>query len=461
VQRPQKTSTDGWPQRNRMEAEGYAGACSPVLTEMEQQGGISLIDKVVDINNLFNACKKVKANKGAPGVDGMTVEELFGHVSKYRDHLIRKLKDGSYEPLPVKRVEIPKPDGSKRKLGIPCVRDRMVQQAIYQVIGNLIDPYFSEMSFGFRPNRNQHQAIRQSIAYYEQGYKIVVDCDLKSYFDTIHHQKLMEYLKEFISDKIILKLMWKFLKSGILEGGLISPTDEGAPQGGVLSPLLSNVYLNQLDRELEKRGHKFVRFADDFCIYIKSRRAGERVLESISKFLEEDLKLTVNQKKSQVGSPLKLKFLGFCLHPTAKGVGCRPHQSAKRRFKAKLKGITKRNRPGNFEQITKELNQVTVGWINYYGIGLMKGFIHSIAQWLHHRLRQLIWKRWKKIRTKYHQLCRLGTLHEEALKVANSRKGYWRVSKSETLHKAIKTVTLIKWGLKDLNHLYERRYLSY
>lgn len=461
VHRPQKTSADGWPQRDRLETKGYAGACSPVFTKMEEQGGVSLIDKVVDINNLFNACKKVKANKGAPGIDGMTVEELFGHVAKYRDHLIRKLKDGSYEPLPVKRVEIPKSDGSKWKLGIPCVRDRMVQQAIYQVIGKFIDPHFSEMSFGFRPKRNQHQAIKHSIAYYEQGNKVVVDCDLKSYFDTIHHQKLMEYLKEFISDKVVLKLIWKFLKSGIMEGGLISPTEEGAPQGGVLSPLLSNVYLNQLDRELERRGHKFVRFADDFCIYVKSKRAGERVLKSITKFLEEGLKLTVNQEKSQVGSPVKLKFLGFCLHPTAKGVGCRPHNSAKIRLKTKLKGITKRNRPGDFEEIAKELNKVTVGWINYYGIGLMKGFIHSMAKWLNHRLRQLIWKRWKKVGTKYRQLRRLGIWHEEAWKVANSRKGYWRVSKSETLHKAIKIETLTKWGLKDLNHLYERRYSSY
>lgn len=461
VQRPQKTSSDGWPQRDRLETEKYAGACSPVFTEMERQDGIDLIDKVVDINNLFNACKKVKANKGAPGVDEMTVDELFGHVAKYRTQLIRKLKDGSYEPLPVKRVEIPKLDGSMRKLGIPCVRDRMVQQAIYQVIGKIIDPHFSEGSYGFRPRRNQHQAIKQAITYYEQGYRVVVDCDLKSYFDTINHQKLMEYLKEFINDKIVLKLIWKFLKSGILEDGLISPTEEGAPQGGVLSPILSNVYLNQLDRELEKRGHKFVRFADDFCIYVKSKRAGERVLESITKFLEHDLKLTVNQEKSKVGSPVKLKFLGFCLHSTSKGVGCRPHHSAKSRFKTKIKKITKRNRPGRFEEIAKEINQVTVGWINYYGIGLMKSFIKSMTQWLNHRLRQLIWKRWKKIWTKYRQLRRLGIWHDEAWKVANSRKGYWRISKSETLHKAIKAETLTKWGLKDLNHLYERRYLSY
>lgn len=461
MHRPQKTSKDGYSQMDRLETEEYAKACSPVYTEVGRQDGIALIDKIIDDDNLLRACKKVKANKGAPGIDGMTVDELFGHVKKYHKHLKRKLKDGTYNPLPVKRVEIPKPDGSKRKLGIPCVRDRMVQQAIYQVIGGIIDPHFSEMSYGFRPNRNQHQAIEQSIKYYEQGYKLVVDCDLKSYFDTINHQKLMEYLKVFIQDSIVLKLIWKFLKSGILENGLTKSTDSGAPQGGVLSPILSNVYLNQLDKELEKRGHKFVRFADDFCIYVKSKRAGQRVLQSISNFLEKDLKLTVNSTKSQIGSPTKLKFLGFCIHTTSKGVNCRPHQIAKKRFRTKLKTLTKRNRPGKFDEIVKEINQATVGWINYYGIGLMKRFIEDIAKWLNHRLRQIIWKRWKKTKTRYKQLRRLGIKHGEAWKVANTRKGYWRISSSETLHNSIKIKTLIKWGLKDLNHLYERRYSSY
>ena len=461
VHRPQKTSKDGSSQTNRLETEKYVKACSHVFNEIGRQDGIDLIDKVIDSNNLFRACEKVKANKGAPGIDGMTVDELYSHVSKFLIPLKSKLKEGTYEPLPVKRVEIPKEDGSKRKLGIPCVRDRMVQQAIYQVIGRIIDPHFSELSYGFRPNRSQHQAIKQSIKYYEQGYIVVVDCDLKSYFDTINHQKLMEYLKVFIQDKVILKLIWKFLKSGILENGLTKPTGSGAPQGGVLSPILSNVYLNQLDMELEKRGHKFVRFADDFSIYVKSERAGHRVLESITEYLEDELKLTVNRTKSKVGSPSKLKFLGFCIHRTSKGLGCRPHQSAKKKFKNKLKYITRRNRTGKFKDIAKEINEVTVGWINYYGIGFMKRFIQDMAKWLNHRLRQIIWKRWKKTKTKYYQLRRLGIKHEEAWKVANSRKGYWRISRSETLQNAIKIKTLNKWGLKDLNHLYERRYLSY
>ncbi|MCJ7843677.1 reverse transcriptase domain-containing protein, partial [Lederbergia sp. NSJ-179] len=232
MRRPQKTLNNDYSQRNKLEAEKYAKVCSPVFNEIDRQDGIDLIDKVIDNNNLFNACKKVKANKGAPGIDGMTVHELFEHVSQYLKPLKKKLKDGTYQPLPVKRVEIPKEDGSKRKLGIPCVRDRMVQQAIYQVIGGLIDPYFSESSYGFRPKRNQHQAIGKSIEYYKQGYRVVVDCDLKSYFDTINHQKLMAYLEEFIQDKTVLKLIWKFLKSGILEDGLTKPTEFGAPQGG-------------------------------------------------------------------------------------------------------------------------------------------------------------------------------------------------------------------------------------
>jgi RNA-directed DNA polymerase len=463
LHRPQKTSRGDYLQRDMLETEEYVEVCSNVSTEMGQQDGTSLIDKVIDDSNLYQAYKKVKANKGNPGVDGITVYQLYGHMQKLYKPLKRKLKDGSYQPQPVKRVEIPKNDGSteKRKLGIPAVLDRVVQQAIYQVIAPLIDPHFSNHSYGFRPERNAQQAIKKSASYYEQGYRVAVDCDLKSYFDTIHHQKLIEYLKVFIKDKVVLKLIWKFLKSGIMDDEIFTASESGAPQGGNLSPLLSNVYLNQLDKELENRGHRFVRYADDFCIYVKSKRAGYRVLDSVTKFLEKELKLTVNRQKSKVGSPTKLKFLGFCIHSTSKEVRCRPHKSAKKKFKAKLKALTKRNRPGTFAEIVKEINQVTVGWINYYGISFMRGFIKSLSQWLNHRLRQLIWKRWKKVKTRFTQLKRLGIDEVQAWKMANSRKGYWRLSLSETLHKAIKNETLIKWGLRDMNQLYERKYLSY
>jgi len=282
-----------------------------VNMDMRKQDGINLIDKVIANNNLWKAYKKVKDNNGAPGVDGITVVQLKSHMKKYYEPLKSKLKDGSYQPQPVKRVAIPKPDGSKRYLGIPCVLDRVVQQAILQVIEPIIDPYFSEHSFGFRKGRSAHQAIKLAEHYYEEGYRIVVDCDLKSYFDTIHHQRLRAYLEEFISDKIVLKLIWKFLRSGILDRDIYIETKEGAPQGGPLSPILANVYLNKLDRELEKREHRFIRYADDFVIYVKSIRAGDRVMESITKFIEEDLGLRINQKKSKVCGATSATFLGF------------------------------------------------------------------------------------------------------------------------------------------------------
>ncbi|WP_340454292.1 group II intron reverse transcriptase/maturase [Oceanobacillus sp. HCA-5259] len=279
--------------------------------DMEKQDGINLIGKVTSDDNLWRAYKRVYANKGAPGVDGITVNELESHMLKYYEPLKQKLKDGTYQPQPVKRVAIPKADGSKRFLGIPSVLDRVVQQAILQVIDPIIDPQFSENSFGFRKGRNQHQAIERAKEYYQEGYKVVVDCDLKSYFDTIHHQRIRAYLEYFIKDKIVLKLVWSFLRSGILDKDIYIETTEGAPQGGPLSPILANVYLNMLDRELERRGHRFVRFADDFVIYVKSRRAGERVMESITEFVEKDLGLTINQKKSKVSGATTATFLGF------------------------------------------------------------------------------------------------------------------------------------------------------
>lgn len=281
--------------------------------DMEKQDGINLIGKVINDDNLWTAYKKVYANKGAPGVDGITVKELKSHMLKYYEPFKKKLKEGTYKPQPVKRVAIPKTDGSKRYLGIPSVLDRVAQQAILQVIDPIIDPYFSDNSFGFRKGRSQHQAIEKAKEYYQEGYRVAVDCDLKSYFDTMHHQRIKAYLEYFIKDKIILKLIWSFLRSGILDKDIYIETTEGAPQGGPLSPLLANVYLNMLDRELERRGHRFVRYADDFVIYVKSRRAGERVMESITKFVEKDLGLTINQKKSRVSGATTATFLGFNL----------------------------------------------------------------------------------------------------------------------------------------------------
>lgn len=294
-----------------METEGYIRVRRDVNMDMKEQDGINLIGKVIADSNLWSAYKKVKSNNGAPGVDGITVHQLKEHMEKYLEPLKKKLQDGTYQPQPVKRVAIPKPDGSKRNLGIPTVLDRVVQQAILQIIEPIIDPHFSENSFGFRKGRNAHQAIKLAEQYYQEGYKVVVDCDLKSYFDTIHHQRVHAYLAEFISDKIVLKLIWKFLRSGILDKDIYIETTEGAPQGGPLSPILANVYLNKLDRELEERGHRFIRYADDFVIYVKSKRAGERVMDSIRLFIEKDLQLIINLKKSKVCGATSATFLGF------------------------------------------------------------------------------------------------------------------------------------------------------
>lgn len=294
-----------------MEIEGYIGVRRDADMDMTEQDGINLINKVIADGNLWSAYEKVRSNKGAPGVDGITVYQLKSHMEKYYKDLKRKLGEGTYQPNPVKRVVIPKPDGSKRYLGIPCVLDRVVQQAILQVIEPIIDPHFSKKSFGFRKGRNALQAIKLAERYYQEGYRVVVDCDLKSYFDTIHHQRVRAYLEEFISDKIVLKLIWKFLRSGILDQDIYIETTEGAPQGGPLSPILANVYLNKLDRKLEKRGHRFIRYADDFVIYVKSKRAGERVMDSITSYIEKDLGLIINQKKSKVCGATSATFLGF------------------------------------------------------------------------------------------------------------------------------------------------------
>jgi RNA-directed DNA polymerase len=462
MQKPQTTSKDGYPQENKMELEGKVGVCSLSHGEAERKDGVfDIIDKIVSRPNLNNAYKKVKANKGSAGVDGMEVDELYSYIVLNGETLVSQIKDGSYEPQPVKRVEIDKDDGSKRKLGVPTLIDRLIQQAILQVIEPVIDPTFSNSSFGFRRNRSAHGAMRQAKEYYEDGYRTVVDIDMKQYFDTVNHDKLMFHVEEHIKDPMVLRLIRKFLRSGVSIDGKVYPTEIGCPQGGNLSPILSNIYLDQLDKELEKRGHRFIRYADDCNIYVKSMKAGSRVMKSITNFLEENLKLVVNRQKSEVGSPTKRKFLGFCIHSTKAGVGFRPHYKSKKKFEKKLKQLTKRNRGGDIRQIIKEINEVTTGWINYYGISYMKGYIQGINQWIRRRIRQIIWKRWKRIKTRYKSLIKLKIPKRKAWEWANTRKGYWRIACSHILHRAINNKILEKVGLKDLNHLLEKAHSNY
>lgn len=412
-------------------------------------------------DNLNRAYKRVKSNKGSAGIDEMEVEQLLGHLVMNKKSIISQIRDGSYEPKPVKRVLIDKEDGSKRKLGVPTVTDRFVQQAISQVIEMVVDPTFSDLSFGFRPRRSAHDAMKRAKEYYEDGYRTVVDIDMKQYFDTVNHDKLMYHVEEHIKDPTVFRLIRKFLRSGVSIDGEVYPTEIGCPQGGNLSPILSNIYLDQLDKELEKRGHRFIRYADDCNIYVKSKKAGHRVMDSVTKFLEKKLKLVVNRDKSEVGSPLKRKFLGFCLQVTKKGVGFRPHLKSKRKLEKKLRQLTKRNRSGNIRDIIKEINEVTTGWINYYGISYMKTYIKAINQWLRRRIRQIIWKRWKKVKTRYNSLLKLNIPKQKAWEWANTRKGYWRIANSHILHRAIGIKILKKIGLKDLDILLEKAHLSY
>ncbi|WP_223156186.1 group II intron reverse transcriptase/maturase [Desemzia incerta] len=423
----------------------------------------SLMELVVSKDNLLAAAKAVRRNKGAAGVDGMTVWEVEEHIEEFYLPLRQKLLDGTYKPKPVKRVEIPKPDGTKRKLGIPCARDRVVQQAIRQVIEPIIDPQFLPQSHGFRPGKGTHTALKQCVAYYEEGYKVVVDCDLKQCFDTLNHDKLMYHLEQFIQDKAILKVIRKFLMSGVIDlSDEFVESKTGAPQGGVLSSLLSNVYLHELDKELEKRGHHFVRYADDFVIYVRTKRAGERVLESVSRFIERDLKLIVNTDKSKVGSPTRLKFLS-CLMKQVNGT-CRfiPTKEAKKKFRAELKRRTSRKRPGDFKTILNEINQVTRGWIGYFGLGFIKSFIQKeIEPWIHHRIRQLILKRWKLPKTKITKLLKYGLNLDSTKRIGYSRKKYWRLSKSPEVHWALTNERLHHWGLVSLSEMVESAYARY
>jgi len=463
MQREQKTvdgdhkiGVAGWPCEGTLETESNRGARSVAAPETaEENGAIGLLERILRRDNLNAAYKRVRQNGGAAGVDGKTVDDMLPYLQEHREELTASIRGGYYKPNPVRRVEIPKPDGGVRLLGVPTVIDRMVQQAVVQVLQPVFEPVFSDSSYGFRPKRSAQQAMMRARDIYDEGYTQVVDIDLAKYFDTVNHDILMGLVGKEVKDKAVLKLIRGFLKSGVMANGLVSPTSEGTPQGGNLSPLLSNIYLTEFDRMLESRGHKFVRYADDCNIYVKSRRAAERVMESCTQFLEEKLKLKVNREKSSTGSPLKLKFLGFSLCKVGKRTGIRPHQKSLKRFKKTVRKLTSRKQGKSVEAILANLKRYTTGWLGYYSIAEMKNNIQSLNEWIRRRIRQIYWKQWKRIKARHDNLVRLGAESGKAWEWANSRLGYWRVAGSWILATTLTNERLVKFGYDDIAKRYE------
>jgi RNA-directed DNA polymerase len=392
-----------------------------------------LMEEVCERENCLQAFKRVKSNKGSPGIDGMTVGELSGYLLEHWPAIREQLLAGTYKPQPVKRVEIPKPDGGVRKLGIPTVLDRMVQQAVMQVLQRRWDAEFSVHSHGFRPGRSAHQAVAEAQKYIAEGRRWVVDLDLEKFFDRVNHDKLMAAVGRRIADKRMLKLIRAFLTAGVMENGLVGPVDEGTPQGGPLSPLLSNLVLDELDRELERRKHCFVRYADDCNIYVRSQRAGERVKRSITGFIQRRLKLKVNEQKSAVARPAERKFLGFSIS-NAREPKRRIAAKALVRFKRKVRELTQRTRGISIEQMTKQLSGYLRGWKSYFGFCETPSVLETLDQWIRRRLRSVIWKQWKRGTLRFAELCALGVSKNLAAKTAVSAHGPLRIANSPALN---------------------------
>ena len=414
-----------------------------------------LLEEVLERNNMLLALKRVISNKGSHGVDGMKIDELREHIKKHWDTVKAKILESKYNPSPVRRVEIPKVDGGVRLLGIPTVQDRLIQLAIAQVLSRIYEPLFSNNSFGFRPRRGAKDAVTKSKQYINEGNRWVIDMDLEKFFDKVNHDILMGKLEKKIKDKRLLSLIRKYLKSGILINGVSVTSAEGTPQGGPLSPLLANIMLDELDKELEKRGHKFCRYADDNNVYVKSKRAGIRVMESMIKLIENKLKLKVNKDKSAVDFVSKRKFLGFSFYFAKGGAEIRIHEKSIKRFKDKIKFYTNRNIGISMESRLKKLNQIMMGWINYYGIANAVAKLKELDKWIRRRLRACIWKQWKKISTRHRNLVKLGINKYKAWEYANTRKGYWRISKSPILSKSLNNKYLESLGFVSLTQTYQ------
>lgn len=413
-----------------------------------------MMERILARPNLLQAIKRVEENKGSHGVDQMTTKDLRNHLVENWTTILTQIRSGTYQPKPVRRVEIPKPNGGIRKLGIPTVTDRFIQQAIAQQLTLVFDPTFSEFSYGFRPNKRAHTAVKQARAYIKEGYRWVVDMDLEKFFDKVNHDRLMGTLAKRIHDKPLLKLIRKYLQSGVMINGVVMDTNQGTPQGGPLSPLLSNIVLDEFDKELEKRGHKFVRYADDCNIYVRTQRAGIRVMKSIRTFIEKKLRLKVNEKKSTVDRPWNCKFLGFSF-TNNKEPKIRIAKQSIKRMKGKIREITSRSKPFPMELRIQKLNRYLIGWCGYFALADTKSIFEQLDGWIKRRLRMCLWKNWKKPSTKVRNLVQLGVPKWKAHEWGNTRKSYWRISKSPILHRTLGNSYWSHLGLKSLKARYE------
>lgn len=418
-----------------------------ILPDSQVRIHIPKIENVVSSYNIEEAIKAVTRNKGAPGIDGVTTQEIRQVMKEQWPKIRQDILEGIYRPKPVRRVEIPKPDGSGiRKLGIPTVLDRIIQQALYQELGPTFEPIFSNHSYGFRPGRKAQQAVLKAQEYIQEGCEWVVDIDLEKFFDKVNHDILMSRIARKVKDKNILLLIRRFLQAGVMDNGLLQSTEEGTPQGGPLSPLLSNIMLDDFDKELEKRGLRFARYADDCNIYVKSEKAGQRVMESVVKFLTKKLKLKVNQHKSAVAHPWDRKFLGFTF-TKGKEPKIAVHESRVKRLKDKIRGLTKKMRGNKVtESIRKFIMPITRGWANYFSIAEERGIFANLDGWIRRKIRGILWRQWKNPRTRYKQLLALGMQESTARKCGYNTKGPWRMAKSYGIHKALSNKVIKSMG---------------
>lgn len=415
------------------------------------------LEAILDRNNLNRAYKQVKANKGGPGVDGMTVDALLGYLREHSFEIVAAVKAGKYMPQPVRRVMIPKEEKGKfRPLGIPTAVDRVIQQAIAQKLSEEYEPVFSAHSHGFRPSRSCQTAINEALELANQGYVWIVDLDLSKFFDTVNHSKLLQLLSDRIEDGRVISLIHKILLAPIKEGDKITPCEIGTPQGGPVSPVLANIMLNELDHELERRGHRFVRYADDMMIFCKSRKSAERTLEHLKPYVEGKLFLKLNEQKTKicrVTAP-ELKFLGFGFWKSRGVVKARPHQKSRAKCKQRLRDITSRSRGQSLDAFRKDLRDFVRGWVNYFKASSMKRFVRETDEWLRRRIRQIYWKQWKRVRTKYAALRKLGVSEGRAWEWANTRLSYWHTARSPILSTTLDNATLRRLGWTCLGDVY-------